>query len=165
MVMKVRELMSDHVETCLPATSLTDAAMAMWRRDCGIMPVVRADDGRLVGVITDRDICIATATRHTAPENVRVGEVMQTDIATCRPDEDIADALDSMRLRQVRRLPAVDANNKIVGLLSLNDIVQHAEPMGTKGRPTVPSEEVMLAFKSICAPRGMIERELPSQTW
>ena len=151
--MKVRELMSSDVETCLPNTTLTDAAMAMWRRDCGIVPVVQNNSGELAGVITDRDICIATATRHTAPERITVGEVMQKDVITCRPEEDVQDALETMRQYRVRRLPAVDANNRLVGILSMNDAVRHAEPVGSKGHAGISSEDVLAAFKAICSRR------------
>jgi CBS domain-containing protein len=159
--MKVRELMSNEIETCLPTTSLTDAAMAMWRRDCGIVPVVQGATGRLVGVITDRDICIATATRHAAPERITVGDVMQTDVVTCRPEQDVHDALDAMRQYRVRRLPAVDASDRVVGVLSLSDVVRRAEPVGRKG-PGVPSEEVLLAFQAVSTPRALTEPELVS---
>jgi CBS domain-containing protein len=152
--MKVRELMSSEVETCLPTTSLTDAAMTMWRHDCGIVPVVQGATGKLAGVITDRDICIATATRHAAPERIVVGEVMQKDVVTCRPEEDVQDALESMRRFQVRRLPAVDANDRVVGILSLNDVARHAEPVGKKGLSSLPSEEVLATFKAVGAPRA-----------
>jgi CBS domain-containing protein len=158
--MKVRELMSSEIETCYPTTTLTDAAMAMWRRDCGIVPVVQSPHGELAGVITDRDICIATATRHAAPERITVDEVMQRDVITCRPDEDVEDALDTMRQYRVRRLPAVDANNRLVGLLSMSDAVRYAQPMGTKGATGISSEDVLAAFKAICARRLETDPEL-----
>jgi CBS-domain-containing membrane protein len=158
--MKVREVMSNDVETCLPSTSLTDAAMAMWRRDCGIVPVLRDGSRKIAGVVTDRDICIATATRHVAPERITVKEVMQQDVITCRPDEDVHDALDRMRQSRVRRLPVIDSEENVVGILSLNDMVRRAEPAGKRGRPGVSSEDVLATLKAICAPRTEIHAEL-----
>jgi CBS domain-containing protein len=152
--MKVRELMSGDVETCQPAMSLTDAAMAMWRRDCGFVPIVQPGTGKVAGVITDRDICIAVATRHEAPEKITVEQVMRGEVYTCRPDEDVRDALETMRQQQVRRLPVVDARESLVGILSINDVVRHAEPLAKKGRAGVLNEDVIAAFKAICTPRS-----------
>lgn len=151
--MKVRTLMSTDIETCHPTTSLTDAALAMWRRDCGIVPVVDPDNHKPVGVITDRDICIATATRHQAPDRIEVGQVMRSEVFTCRPDEDIRDALATMRKNKVRRLPVVDAKGALSGILSLNDVVRRAEPVGKKGVTGVANEEVIEAFKAVCERR------------
>jgi CBS domain-containing protein len=163
--MKVRELMSSEVETCQPGTTLTDAAMAMWRRDCGIVPVVEGVNNEIAGVITDRDICIATATRHDAPERITVGEVMQRDVVTCRPEQDVQDALETMREYRVRRLPAVDANNRLVGILSVSDVLRHAEPVGARGHAGVPSEDVLTAFKAICMPRAGTGPELTAHAY
>ena len=150
--MKVRELMTNDVETCDPGASLTDAAMAMWRRDCGVVPVVQAPSRKLAGVITDRDICIAAATRHQAPESIEVGQVMRKEVFTCRPEEDVRDALETMRQYRVRRLPVVDASDAVVGILSMNDVVRRAGPVGSKGAAAVPSEDVLTVLKTICAP-------------
>jgi CBS domain-containing protein len=158
--MKVRDLMTANVDCCDPTTSLTDAAMAMWRRDCGVVPVVQGK--KLVGVITDRDICIATATRHEPPEQIPVGQVMRSEVFTCRPEEDVHDALDTMREHRVRRLPVVDALESIVGMLSLNDVIRRAEPVGKKNRMGVPSEEVLETLKAIGAPRRESGPALPA---
>lgn len=152
--MKVRDLMSTDIEACYPNTNLTDAAMTMWRRDCGVVPVVDTNTTKPVGIITDRDICIAVSTRHQSPELVTVGEVMQKELFVCRPDEDVIDALDTMRQHQVRRLPVVDAKESLVGLLSLSDVARRAEPYGKKGQAGIPSEEVVAVLKAVCAPRS-----------
>src|SRR6516162_5101601 len=73
--MKVQDVMTYDVQTCRPETNLADAAMRMWRGDCGILPII-ADGQKVVGVITDRDICVAAATKHRDPANIRVKEVM-----------------------------------------------------------------------------------------
>jgi CBS domain-containing protein len=151
--MKVRTLMSTDIETCQPTTSLTDAALIMWRRDCGVVPVVDPADGSPVGIITDRDICIATATRHQSPDEIEVRQVMADKMFTCRPDEDVHDALATMRRNKVRRLPVVDARGALAGLLSLNDVVRRAEPAGKKGATGVANEEVVGAFKAVCERR------------
>ena len=157
--MKVRELMTTPADTCHTGTTLTDAAMMMWRRDCGVVPVVH-DNGKVAGVITDRDICIATATRHQKPEEIETGQVMRTEVFTCRPEEDVRDALETMRQHQVRRLPVVDATESVIGVLSLSDVVRRAEPVGTKGTVGVPSEDVLAVYKAVSAPRTVFDVEL-----
>ena len=69
--MKVRDVMTAQVETCPADANLSAAAMVMWRRDCGAVPVTEGKSNRIVGIITDRDICMAVATKHCAPETVR----------------------------------------------------------------------------------------------
>ena len=113
--MKVEDVMTKDVQTCRPETNLADAAMRMWRNDCGILPVV-ADGEKVVGVITDRDICMAGATRHRDQANIRVEEVISGKVYGCPPNVDIHEALKIMRKNQVRRLPIIRAEDgKLVG--------------------------------------------------
>jgi CBS domain-containing protein len=125
--MKVRELMTTQVETCRSDADLTTAAMIMWRRDCGAVPVTDGDGARVVGMITDRDICMAVSTRHRAPEQIRAREVMNGPLHFVTPDEDIEAALQKLASARVRRLPVVGKKGEAVGMLSLNDIVLHVE--------------------------------------
>src|SRR5439155_7015286 len=105
--MKVQDVMTKGVESCRRSTDLAAAAMIMWRMDCGVVPVV-GDDGReAVGMITDRDICVAVATRHRRPEEITVGEVVSGTLYKVRPGDDIRAALEAMRAERVRRLPVV----------------------------------------------------------
>jgi CBS domain-containing protein len=123
--MKVRELMTSDVRTCRPDTNLGEVVQAMWERDCGAMPVVN-DEGRVVGMITDRDICIALATRGRSAERIAVREVAQGHAYTCLPEDDVAAALKTMKAQRVRRLPVVTPDGHVRGILSFNDIVTHA---------------------------------------
>lgn len=147
--MKVQDLMTRQVETCDPATNLATVAMIMWRRDCGIVPVVDRR-GVLVGVVTDRDICIATATRHRPPEALTAAEVMTGSIFSVRPDEEIRHALETMRIQKVRRLPVIDADDRLRGMLSINDLVI-AAAAGRKG--ALSMDEVFQALRGICEHR------------
>lgn len=121
--MKVHDLMVWEAEACRPDSNLADAAMIMWRKDCGFVPVVESPGKRVVGVITDRDICIATATKHKDPQSIRVGEVMSRKLRTCLPTDDIRVATKAMKEGQVRRLPVTDEQGTLKGVISLNDIV------------------------------------------
>jgi len=103
--MKVQDVMTDEVQTCSPETKLATVAMQMWRGDFGAMPVVAAR--KVVGMITDRDICIAAATKHRDPANIRVKEVISDQVYGCSCDTDIHEALKIMQQKQVRRLPII----------------------------------------------------------
>ncbi len=102
--MKVKELMTKDVEPCTPFTSLAAAVEALWRRDCGVLPVIDAER-RVAGVITDRDIAIALGTREQSANDIPVGHVMSSSVFTCGPDDEVSAAMASMREHRVRRLP------------------------------------------------------------
>lgn len=107
--------------TCTPGTTVAEAASLMWERDCGILPVV--DDGVLTGVVTDRDLFIALATRDVRPSELTIGEVSGRTPVRCSPEDDVETALAMMRLARVRRLPVVAIDGKVLGLLSMNDFL------------------------------------------
>jgi CBS domain-containing protein len=101
----------------------------MWDGDCGVVPVVN-EERKVVGMLTDRDICIAAATRTAAPAEIRVRDVMSKDTAVCVAEDDVLTVLKTMKDRRVRRLPVVDAQGRLAGIISLNDMV-----MRTARRP------------------------------
>jgi CBS domain-containing protein len=119
--MKIADLMSTRVQTCALNDSLNAAANVMWEHDCGIVPVLDAA-GKLVGVVTDRDICMAAFFHGMRLSELPVREVMARDLHTLRPEAPLFDALELMRRMQVRRLPIVDDQGALVGLLSLADV-------------------------------------------
>ena len=145
--MKVRDVMTSDVKTCQPETNLAEAVKEMWEGDCGALPVV-SDDGRVAGIITDRDICIAVATRGRSADRIAVREVARDHVYTCLPDEDASAALQTMKLHKIRRLPVIDADGHVRGMLSLNDIVTHAGA----ATPT----EVVSTLASICEHRRQV---------
>ena len=142
--MRVRELMTGDVKTCRPETNLAEAVRDMWQADCGALPVV-SDEGRAIGMITDRDICVALATRGGSADRIAVREVAQGHAYTCLPDDDAIAALQTMKAHKIRRLPVVDAEGHVRGILSLNDVVTHAGA----ATPT----EVVSTLASICEHR------------
>ena len=124
--MKVQDVMTYDVQTCGPETNLATAAMQMWKGDFGVMPVVTA--GKVIGMITDRDICMAAATKHRDPANIRVKEVISGEVYGCSADTDIHEALKIMRKKQVRRLPIISAEDgSLQGILSMNDVALKAQ--------------------------------------
>jgi CBS domain-containing protein len=146
--MKVQDIMNRDVHTCRLDTTLTMAAMQMWDGDFGVLPVL-ADGGKVVGMITDRDICMAAATKHCDPATIRVEEVTTGEVYGCSPDTEIHEALKIMQQRQVRRLPIINADDgKLAGILSLNDIALKAQ---SDARAELSAQDVENTLKAICA--------------
>jgi CBS domain-containing protein len=152
--MKVQDVMTYNVQSCRPETNLAEAAMQMWRGDFGILPVV-ADGQKVVGVITDRDICMAAATKHRDPTGIRVKEVISGKVYGCSPDTDIREALKIMQQKQVRRLPIISAEDgKLAGILSMNDVALKAT-MGR--RAELSAEDVENTLQAICTHRPVAQ--------
>jgi CBS domain-containing protein len=143
--MKVRDVMTRELRRCTPEDDLGRAAIQMWQGDCGILPVMWG--GRVVGVVTDRDICMGLALKNCHPSERSVREVMSREVYSCVPDDDLADALETMADRRVRRLPVLDGE-ELVGMVSMNDIV-----VQTEGRSHPPTREILAALRAICRPR------------
>ena len=145
--MLIKSIMTSDVKVCAPDTSLAAAARVMTTRDCGIVPVVDSR-GKLAGVITDRDVCSAVATRFRSPEELAVRDIMTTKVYTCSPDDEARAALNVMKNHAVRRVPVVTADGRLAGLISIDDLVLRAD--SHKGA-AVSDEQVLDAFKAICA--------------
>jgi CBS domain-containing protein len=145
--MKVRDLMSTAPHTCRPDADLGQIAHVMWDHDCGFVPLIDGL-GRVAGVITDRDICIATATRHRSPESISAAETMAGPVYTCGPDDGVSEALATMKEYKVRRLPVVNEHGQLLGVISMNDVVLAS---AQKRQPS--TAEVVSAIAAICAHR------------
>jgi CBS domain-containing protein len=117
--MKVSEAMSSDVRVANPEQTIEQAARMMASLDAGVLPVGEHD--RLVGMITDRDIAIRGVAQGKGPD-AKVRDVMTSDVKYCYEDEDIADVTHNMADIQVRRLPVLDHNKRLVGILSLGDV-------------------------------------------
>ncbi len=146
--MTVNEAMTTQPATCGPATNLAAATELMWTRDCGSLPVVD-EAGQVLGIVTDRDMLIALGTRNQRASELAVAEVMTAPALTCRPLDTMEAALTRMNAQQIRRLPVVDSEGVLVGMLTMNDIVLHAERKGAREH-AVPDDRVMAALKGIC---------------
>src|SRR5512141_768893 len=145
--MKVRDIMTDNPKCCGPATNLAEAIELMWTNDCGVLPVM--EDGKLTGIVTDRDVCIAVGTRNCRPSDTTVKEVATRTVQTCTPNDDVDTAMALMRRAQVRRLPVVE-DGKLAGILALNDIILAAAHRDA----TVDSDGVMNTMRAVSEHRG-----------
>lgn len=160
--MKVRDVMTGGVKSCGPDTNLAAAAMIMWESDCGAVPVLD-DAGKVIGMITDRDICMAVVTKGREASRIAVGEVITGDVFSCRPEDDLSDALKTMRNERVRRLPVVDGDGELRGILSVNDVLLRAEVAGGKKTPALSYAEAVDTLKSICEHRAPQAPDQPVQ--
>jgi CBS domain-containing protein len=147
--MKVKELMTTSPAACTLTNTLSDAGGMMWRHDCGVLPIV-AKGGKVVGLITDRDICMAGVLDGRQLAHIAVEEVTSGKVFTCRPDDDVRAAMKTMQDNKVRRLPVVAADGALEGILSMNDIVLRADEGKDKKAPTISDSDVVKTFKSIC---------------
>lgn len=160
--MKVQEICSQNPVACSPDTTLANVGWLMWENDCGILPVVV--DGKATTVITDRDIAIAAATKPRPANQIVVGEVVNGKLFACRPQDDVRDALKMMQKQRVRRLPVLDAEGRVAGILSINDIIRAAKPARTAKPGEVTNDDLLPALQSICTPWDGAEKRVAEQT-
>lgn len=150
--MRVADLMTKDVACCRANESLSVAAKLMWDHDCGAVPVLDDSGERVVGMITDRDICMSTWLRHAAPDAIPVREAMSRSLQSCSPEDSIASAEEAMRRSKVRRLPVLDGQGRIVGIISLADIVRAAERDRARPQKEVAADEIAATLATICQP-------------
>jgi CBS domain-containing protein len=148
---KVKEIMSGEPRVCSPETNLGAAAALMLEGDCGFLPVVQA--GRLVGVVTDRDLYIALATRNRLASQLTVADVVQKPVHTCGADDDVRTALATMKEHRVRRLPVEGFGGTVIGVISLNDVT-----LAAGARKPVSDADVANALRAICAHHHPVPR-------
>ena len=121
---KIRDFMTSNPRTLESGSNAADAARLMRDENVGIVPVVEGE--RLVGTITDRDIALRVVADGKAPESTTVGEIASRELVTVDPKQDLDEALRLMARHQVRRLPVVEEDGKLVGIVAQADIAQHA---------------------------------------
>jgi CBS domain-containing protein len=122
--MLVKQIMTPRVVQVDPQTSVKDVALKMQDMDIGCVPV--GENGQLVGMITDRDIACRCVAHGRDPEATKVSEVMSRRVTWCRDDQDVGKAARLMGENHVRRLPVLDREERLVGILSLDDLVLNA---------------------------------------
>jgi CBS domain-containing protein len=120
----VRDAMTPSVRTASPSQSLAEAAQLMKSDDVGSIPIV--EEGRLVGIVTDRDIAIRAVAEGVDPSAVTIADVASRDLVTVEPDQDLDEALALMARHQVRRLPVVEEDGRLVGILAQADVALEA---------------------------------------
>jgi CBS domain-containing protein len=149
---KVQDVMTSPAHSCKPGETLVGAARKMWDYSCGTLPVLDSE-GRPAGMITDRDVCMALARKNRFPGDIRVREVMSPHPFVCKPSDEAETALATMAKRQVRRLPVVDTQGRLVGIVSVNDVLaragsRHGDPLGADEVHRL----VVETFLELCAP-------------
>lgn len=150
--MKVEQLMTSVVYTVGPNDTLADAARIMWERDCGSVPVL--DGTKLVGIITDRDCCMASLLNDQKLSSLRVTNHMSRNVFTVSPEDDVTTAEGVMRDRQIRRVPVVDRERKLRGIVSLADIARGVSGGKSKKGEKIQPQEVASTLSGISQERG-----------
>jgi CBS domain-containing protein len=145
--MKISELMTRTVQVCRASDTLDHAANLMWDHDIGVLPVVD-DDGRVIGMITDRDAFMAAYTRGGALRDIPVEVAMARSVVTCGPDDTDTAIAEVMARHKIRRVPVIDEAHRPVGVLSLNDLARTM----ARGR-NVPATAVAGTLAAICEHR------------
>jgi CBS domain-containing protein len=151
--MRVEQLMARPVQSCRAEDTLARAAQLMWDHDCGSLPVCGGDGvTRVVGVITDRDICMCALFQNKALQELRVSEAMAKHVQLCRSGDSLADAEKTMREARIRRLPVVNDEDALVGMISLADLAQEAARERATTSQEITDTEVGDTLAAICAP-------------
>lgn len=151
--MRVEECMTRQVFACRAETELDQAARLLWEHDCGCLPVVNERD-EVVGMLTDRDLCMGAYTQGKALRELSARDSMSKEVFTCRPSDSLEQAIRVMGDHQVRRLPVVDERGRLAGIVSLNDLVRSIVSLSeARGRSSL-SARLVEAMGSICEQRG-----------
>ena len=129
MAQMIRDLMTRGPRTIDTAGSAVEAARMMRDEDVGLIPIVESD--HLVGTVTDRDIAVRLVAEGKSPEKTRVADIASRELVTIDPDQDVDEALRLMAKHQVRRLPVVDEDGKLVGIVAQADVAKHAQESET----------------------------------
>jgi len=151
--MRVDQLMTKKVKWCGPDDTLDRAAQLMWDNDCGCLPVCTVDGtNRVVGVVTDRDICMSALFQGKALRELRVSNAMARVLKACHPSDSLADAEKSMSEARIRRLPVVDDQGCLVGMIALADLAREAAREHAEGKSDVAEAAVGDTLAAICRP-------------
>lgn len=151
--MRVANLMTSSAASVTTDDSLSTAARLMWERDCGAIPVLDPRNDKCVGMITDRDICMATWSKGRIPEYISVAEAMSTGLISCSPNDGVGFAQGLMQSHKVRRLPVVDAEQRLLGIISLADIARTVGA-GRTSDPELTPERLAATFAAVAEERS-----------
>ena len=146
--MKISALFHRTVTSCTNRDTLARAASQLWEHDIGCLPVL-GDDGRLCGMITDRDIAMAAFLQGAPLRSISVSSVMSKEVAACHPDDEVDAVVQTLTARQLHRLPVIDDDRRLIGIVSLNDIARAA----SAGK--IPPASVAKVLAAISVPRSL----------
>jgi CBS domain-containing protein len=152
--MNVQSLMTKNPKCCRADEALSTAAYLMWECDIGSLPVVDQEH-QVVGMITDRDICMAAYFQDRPLSQIPVHQVMASQIVTCRPEDDVKTAERLMRDNQIRRLPIIDREGHLMGVVSINDLARKAASDQHLSSPRVGETGVVTTLAAIASPRPL----------
>ena len=125
--MLVKDAMSTHIESVAPDTTVQECARMMRRTDIGVLPVW--ENGKLTGIVTDRDVCCRAVGDGRDPATMTAREIMTSDVSSCFEDQDCAEAARFMKTKRLRRLAVMDRKQKMVGLLSVDDLARYSHDL------------------------------------
>jgi CBS domain-containing protein len=144
--MRIRHAMTKEPRCCVPSDTAQKAAMIMRDEDAGVVPVLENEQSRkIVGVVTDRDLCMNVVAEGRDPRTVRTEECMTTTVVTCSPNDSIEKATELMRENQIRRIPVVNEQGELQGIVSVADVV---------GRGEIKTTQTHDTLKRVSAPSG-----------
>jgi CBS domain-containing protein len=152
--MKVKDVMTPNVKTCFMSDNLATAARLMWEHDCGCVPVLN-EHAQVVGMVTDRDVCMTVFFQGVSMSEIKVSTVMSRQLFVCTVDDDLSAAERTMCEKKVRRLPVLDQQARLVGLLSLSGIAMRADREYAQGAVTraVTDAQVARLIAAVSRPR------------
>jgi CBS domain-containing protein len=151
--MRIEKIMSHQVTTCGPHDSLEHAASLMWSSDCGSLPVTTGNGVlQVCGIITDRDICMAALFQGKPLRELRVEDALAKKVITCRASDQVEDAERLMQTEQIRRLPVLDNEDALIGIVSMADLVRAAARLQFGQHHEVPASEVTATLAKISTP-------------
>jgi CBS domain-containing protein len=152
MLVKIAEIMTREVHTCTPHDTLATAAQIMWENDCGAVPVVDRD-GKLVGIITDRDLAMAAQLQGVALRASSVASAMARDVKFCSPQDTPATVQALMQQYRIRRVPVVDAEKRLVGVITLGDLAYVMSSQQTLGGDGMTWTAIAHTLAAVSTPR------------
>ena len=143
-IVKCAEVMTMNPKMCVPEDNVTVAVGLMWDFDCGVVPVVKdLESKELVGIVTDRDIAMHVVKHaYTHPGEVKVNDCMSFNVISCQSEDPIESALSAMGAYHFRRIPIIDEKGSCVGIISITDLLSHAENM---------EQDVISMMKQVCS--------------
>lgn len=151
--MRVEQIMTRQVSSCGTEDTLVQAAQLMWEHDCGCLPVCSGNGAnRVVGVITDRDICMSALFKGKPLYELRVADAMSRQLQACRPSDSLTHVEKMMSQARIRRLPVVDDQGSLVGMISLADLAREAARENTATKHEITETEVGDTLANICQP-------------
>lgn len=151
--MKVKKVMTKSVGVCKEDDNLAKAVSIMWKKDCGIVPVVDKKS-KVIGTVTDRDVSVSVFLQNKSASNILVGDVTNGKVITCSAKDKVKDVLKKMKKCQIKRLPVVKKNGKIQGIISITDILL------ASGKNKKLKKKVLKTLEAIGKPHPIVLKEV-----